>query len=138
MRAEYHRASLLYYSLYYNRIACRRLHPLSCCSPHPQEHVCSISNKLQPAQSVMLQLIPPSISYYHSSHLSATIEFHCHLSYYIVIIILLIRIILVTKPHLHFHTQDENNTKPHFSNRDSNTTKEKKNDSEGTKKQGHM
>jgi hypothetical protein len=62
-----HRASLLYYSLYYNRIACRRLHPLSRCSPHPQEHVCSISNKLQPAQSVILQLIPPSISYYHSS-----------------------------------------------------------------------
>jgi hypothetical protein len=45
----------------------------------------------------ILQLIPPSISYYRSSHLSATIEFHCHLSYYIVIFILLIRIILVTE-----------------------------------------
>jgi hypothetical protein len=104
MRAEYHRASLLYYSLYYNRIACRRLHPLSCCSLHPQAHVCSISNKLQPAQLVILLLIPPSISYYRSSHLSATIELHYHLSYYIVIIILLIRIILVTvSPALHSH-----------------------------------
>ena len=97
MRAEYHRASLLYYSLYYNKIACKRLHPLSHCSPHLQEHVCSIFYKLQPAQSVMLQLIPPSISYYHSSYLSATIEFHYHLSYFIVNIILLIRIILVTQ-----------------------------------------
>jgi hypothetical protein len=41
-------------------------------------------------------MIPPSISYYHSSRLSATIELYCLLSYYIIIIILLIRIILET------------------------------------------
>jgi hypothetical protein len=80
----------LYYSPYYNRIACRILHPLSSCNPHPQEHVCRIHKKT-PTFTICYNsaVIPPSISYFHSSHLSPFIEIYCHLSYYIVIIILL-------------------------------------------------